>query len=343
MVARPPEGERTASGSRLCFEMSTFPLEAEATELSIVDLDSVRPSELEGFFHREHALWQDRLSWDVSGAVSAFRRAMERGGVSGKAVRCGSFTAGYGYFLVEAGRGVMTGLAVAPDWSAKDVGSLLVRSMIRELTLRGVSRIESQFVSFDAPWLVPCFEAEGFETFAREFRRLPLGVSGPRGHVEPPSAPFVFRAWKSWNLTEASELMQSAHVSGIDARMNELYRSSEGCRSLLTSVLRHRGCGAAILDASTVARDPGTDRAAGFAVVTETSVRKAHLAQLAVAPEFQGRGLGRLLLTRSVERLSEMGYDGLSLMVSRDNHRALDLYRSMGFELVIAFPVFSRD
>jgi ribosomal protein S18 acetylase RimI-like enzyme len=38
-----------------------------------------------------------------------------------------------------------------------------------------------------------------------------------------------------------------------------------------------------------------------------------------------------------------MGYDGLSLMVSRDNRRALDLYRSMGFALVIAFPVFSRD
>jgi ribosomal protein S18 acetylase RimI-like enzyme len=77
--------------------------------------------------------------------------------------------------------------------------------------------------------------------------------------------------------------------------------------------------------------------------VTETSVRKAHLAQLAVAPDFQGRGLGRLLLTRTLERLTEMGYDGLSLMVSRDNRRALDLYRSMGFALVIAFPVFGRD
>jgi ribosomal protein S18 acetylase RimI-like enzyme len=137
--------------------------------------------------------------------------------------------------------------------------------------------------------------------------------------------------------------MQSAHVSGIDARMNELYRSSEGCRSLLTSVLRHRGCGAAIPDASTIARESLTDRAVGFAVVTETSVRKAHLAQLAVAPDFQGRGLGRLLLNRTIERLSEMGYDRLSLMVSRDNHRALDLYRSMGFELVIVFPVFRRD
>ncbi len=351
--------------------MSTLPLATRDPELQIVDLDSVRPSELEGFFRRELALWRDRLSWDVSSAVTSFRRALERGGVSGKAIRCGSETAAYGYFLVESGRGVLTGLAVAPEWRGRDLGPVLVRAMIREIALRGVSRIESQFLSFDAPWLAPCFEEEGFETFVREFRRLrlqagshqhersasrrrvaereaagvgPHGTEGSPGGDEPLKAdPFVYRSWKSWNLTEASCVMHSAHVSGVDARMNELYRSSEGCRSLLTSVLRHRGCGSAILDVSSVARDPHTDRAAGFAVVTETSPRQAHLAQLAVAPDYQGRGLGRRILGRVIERLQGMGYDGLSLMVSRENHRALDLYRSIGFDLSIAFPVFSRD
>jgi ribosomal protein S18 acetylase RimI-like enzyme len=324
--------------------MSTVLLETRESELRIVDLDSVRPSDLEGFFRRELALWRDRLSWDVSSAVTAFRRALERGGVQGKAILCGSSTAAYGYYLVESGRGVLTGLAVAPQWRGRDVGPLLVRAMIQELELRGVSRIESQFLSFDAPWLVHCFESEGFESFVREFRRMVLSPPSSRPKQSPTAAdPFVYRTWKSWNLTEASQVMQSAHVSGIDARMNELYRTSEGCRSLLTSVLRHRGCGAAILEASPVARDPQTDCAVGFAVVTETSSRKAHLAQLAVAPDYQGRGLGRRILSRVVERLSDMGYDGLSLMVSRENHRALDLYRSTGFERVIAFPVFSRD
>ncbi|HEY7820406.1 MAG TPA: GNAT family N-acetyltransferase [Vicinamibacteria bacterium] len=321
--------------------MSTLPLSREP-ELEIVDLDSVRPSELEGFFRRELALWRDRLAWDVSSAIHAFRRALERGGVTGKAVRCGSSAAAYGYFLVESNRGVLTGLAVAPEWRGRDVGPLLVRAMIRELALRGVSRIESQFLSFDAHWLVPCFEAEGFETFVREFRRLSLKASGTPRNEARGEDPFLYRCWRSWNLTEASAVMQSAHLSGIDSRMNELYRTSDGCRALLTSVLRHRGCGSAILDVSSVARDPRTDRAAGFAVVTETSPGQAHLAQLAVAPEYQGRGLGRQILVRVIERLKEMRYDGLSLMVSRENHRALDLYRSMGFELSIAFPVFSR-
>ncbi|HJS74226.1 MAG TPA: hypothetical protein VJ921_08075, partial [Vicinamibacteria bacterium] len=250
--------------------MSTLPLSRGEPDLQIVDLDSLRPSELEGFFRRELALWRDRLAWDVSSAISSFRRALERGGVTGKAVRCGSSVAAYGYFLVESNRGVLTGLAVAPEWRGKDVGPVLRRAMIEEIAQRDVPRIESQFLSFDAPWLVPCFDAQGFETFVREFRRLPLKGRRARGGEPPAEDPFLHRGWRSWNLTEASAVMQSAHVSGIDARMNELYRSAEGCRSLLTSVLRHRGCGSAILDVSSVARDPHTDRAAGFAVVTET-------------------------------------------------------------------------
>ncbi|HEX9725648.1 MAG TPA: GNAT family N-acetyltransferase [Vicinamibacteria bacterium] len=40
--------------------------------------------------------------------------------------------------------------------------------------------------------------------------------------------------------------------------------------------------------------------------------------QLTVASDYQGRGPGRRILSRVVKRLSDMGYDGLSLRVSRD-------------------------
>ncbi|MGH9321554.1 MAG: GNAT family N-acetyltransferase [Vicinamibacteria bacterium] len=328
--------------------MSSLPVEAHATELRIVDLDSVRVYELEGFFRRELALWRDRLLWDVSGAVSAFRRALDRGAVQGKAIRCGSATAGYGYFIIESGRGVLTGLAIASDWRETEIGPVLVRALIDDLERRDVERIETQFVSFESPWLVPCFEAEGFQSFWREFRRLPLKVLKARSAKagDPPLRAlesFSWNPWRAWNLNEASQLMQSAHVGGVDSRMNELYRSVDGCRALLNNVLRHRGCGAAIAEASIVVRDEPTHRAVGFALVTETAPRQAHLAQLAVAPEFQRRGVGRQLLARTIERLSDLGFGSLSLMVSGGNHRALAVYRAMGFELVIPFPVFSRD
>jgi ribosomal protein S18 acetylase RimI-like enzyme len=321
--------------------MSAFAAEPFADgPLQVVDLDSVRVSELEVFFNQELAQWRERLLWDVSGALAALRRALERGGVNGKAIRCGPSTVGYAYFIVEGGRGVVTGLSVAPGWRGAGAAKLLVRAVVSELRRRGVARIESQFVSFDSPWLVSCFEGERFRSFWREFRRLNL--PRPRA-VAASTAPLALQPWKSFMLTEASLLMQSAHAGGADARMNEMYRTAEGCRALLTNVLRHRGCGSAIPAASVVARHGGTQRTMGFAIVTETSSKQAHLAQLAVAPSFQSQGIGRRLLDHCIDRLLDLGFDTLSLMVSRDNERAVRLYRSVGFEPVLRFPIFRRD
>lgn len=326
--------------------MTSAAAESPATDLRVVDLESIRASDLEGLFRQELAQWRECLFWDVTGAIAALRRAMERAGVQGKAIRSGGSTAGYGYFLVEANRGVVTGLAVAPEWRESDAGPLLVRALLADLEHRGVSRIESQFVSFDAPWLLPAFQEEGFRTYWREFRRLSLMVvsssaSGSSASAATDAISLV--SWKPWNLTEAAELMQKAHVNGVDATMNELYQTSEGCRALLTNVLRHGGCGSAVPDASVIARDRSSGRAAGFAVVTETSPRHAHLAQLAVSPRFQRQGVSRRLLTHVHQRLLHLGFHTLSLMVSGGNDRALRLYRSLGFEPVVRFPVFSRE
>lgn len=320
--------------------MSSFPIESSTgRRLQVVDLAAVRASELETLFRHELVEWRERLYWDVSGAVTAIRRALDRQGVQGKAIRSGTATVAYAYYLVEGDRGVVTGLSVAPEWRGGEAARLLIRAAVEDLSRR-VSRIESQFVSFEAPGIVPGFEAEGFRTYWREFRRLPL--RWPRA-VEVSADFLEIQPWKGWNLTEASMVMQSAHHGGIDADMNEMYRTSEGCRALLTNVLRHRGCGTALSEASALARHGGSRRAVGFAVVTETSASHAHLAQLAVLPSFQGRGVGRRLLAYVTDRLLERGFETLSLMVSRENARAVDLYCGVGFEPVLRFPVFRRE
>jgi mycothiol synthase len=67
------------------------------------------------------------------------------------------------------------------------------------------------------------------------------------------------------------------------------------------------------------------------------------LAQIAVVPDYQGRGVGRCLMDYSVARLAERHFDTLSLMVSRANAPALRLYQRMGFQSVLAFPVFTWE
>jgi ribosomal protein S18 acetylase RimI-like enzyme len=76
---------------------------------------------------------------------------------------------------------------------------------------------------------------------------------------------------------------------------------------------------------------------------TEIAPRQGHLAQVAVLPEYQRQGLGRLLLRYGLSRLVELGFDTLSLIVSRLNRRALKMYQLIGFQSVLSFPVFTWE
>ncbi len=55
------------------------------------------------------------------------------------------------------------------------------------------------------------------------------------------------------------------------------------------------------------------------------------MTDLAVDPAAQGRGVGRLLLARAVERLTAAGHPRLGLAVTRGNDRARRLYDALGF------------
>ena len=56
-----------------------------------------------------------------------------------------------------------------------------------------------------------------------------------------------------------------------------------------------------------------------------------YVANLAVDPEYQNRGIGRRLLATAAHRAQERGYRRLSLHVAASNAPALHLYESAGF------------
>jgi len=63
-------------------------------------------------------------------------------------------------------------------------------------------------------------------------------------------------------------------------------------------------------------------------------VDEAHLANIAVAPEWRGRGLGELLLVTVIDRAVELGLAVVTLEVRVSNLRAQKLYRKYGFGVV---------
>jgi len=92
--------------------MASFVAPRALPNLQVVDLSRMRPHELKSLWEREVRMWRDKLDWDVSGAIAALERAVDRGGLAGKAVRCGGVTAAYAYYIVEGDRGVISGFAV---------------------------------------------------------------------------------------------------------------------------------------------------------------------------------------------------------------------------------------
>jgi ribosomal protein S18 acetylase RimI-like enzyme len=224
--------------------------------------------------------------------------------------------------------------------SSEEVGARVLDSLVAALKSEApVTRIESQFVSFGGQELAGEFASHGFEHFQRAFLRRSLGGLPPENRWTPSA---VIDLWDGSCLERAARLMQLAHEGRVDAQMNELYRTQAGCQTLLQNIIFQRGCGKLVPSASFVAREASGDLS-GFVISTEISPRNAHLAQIAVEPDVQGRGLGRAFLVRTLHALARAGYETVSLMVSGSNEKAYALYESTGFEAVIDFPVFSWD
>ncbi len=68
-----------------------------------------------------------------------------------------------------------------------------------------------------------------------------------------------------------------------------------------------------------------------------------HVKDLAVAPEFRGRGIGTLLLKHALATLEAQGAHATKLEVREDNDPALALYRQHGFEHRRTVPRYYAD
>ncbi len=77
------------------------------------------------------------------------------------------------------------------------------------------------------------------------------------------------------------------------------------------------------------------DELVGYSIVsTGREVGEAHILNLCVRPESQGRGIGRWILQRIVEQARSFGCRQVLLEARPSNRVALRLYRSTGFEQV---------
>ena len=64
--------------------------------------------------------------------------------------------------------------------------------------------------------------------------------------------------------------------------------------------------------------------------------QRAYLYAFRIHEEHQGKGLGKFLMKTVMDKLSEDGYSEFTIGVEDDNTRAIHIYKSFGFNEVIA-------
>jgi len=109
----------------------------------------------------------------------------------------------------------------------------------------------------------------------------------------------------------------------------------------ITPAIAHlRGCGEYLPQASRVALHRATRKLAAILALTRVRSGTAHIPQVAVAPEWQGQGLGTRLMESSFEELRRQGYHEISLTVTGLNGAAERLYERMGFQTFQTFGAY---
>lgn len=71
--------------------------------------------------------------------------------------------------------------------------------------------------------------------------------------------------------------------------------------------------------------------------------RRGWLHHLAVAPDYQDRGIGTTLLAQIEERLRAKGCLKVNLLVHRDNEGARRLYKRLGYEEMAPFVAMGKE
>lgn len=75
----------------------------------------------------------------------------------------------------------------------------------------------------------------------------------------------------------------------------------------------------------------------------ENLAPEGELARLAVLPDEQNRGLGRIMLQFGMDELKRRGYKGIHILVNKHNAKAIKCYAVFGFRVVGECHMYEQD
>jgi len=273
--------------------------------------------------------WLQELHWDFHEVSAAVTSGLARGSLSGRVSYVGRRPLAYCYYLEDEGRILLGSLFASAPERGRGLEEDLLGEVLAEVQGLGrPSRIECQTLFSTARDADRTFARQGFAGGARLYMQAELERPVRRAERRW-TGPGRCRAVTRSDLTALAQLIHQSHVGSLDAALNLTYSSVSHCRQFIETLVVRAGCGPFDTEASCVVEVDG--RAIGVLLASRLSQGNGHVCQVSVAAEWQGRGLGRLLVERSLRAFAAAGLERASLSVTLANRRALKLYEQLGF------------
>jgi len=308
--------------------------------VELIPLSSVSCYSMTDILREEQASWISDLKWDYSEPQQIVSEMIDRAELPGHVALFEGQPAGYSYYLCRQGQGLLGNCFVTAKLYGLGLEERLLRANIESIRRNpGISRIEAQLVDLRKSRQGRFFERSGFRRYERCFLLRQVEPCAPI----PLSDKLSLEKWNDTALEPAAELTSLAYQGTADWGMAHHYRAPSDCLEFLCSLVFRPGCGLLLREASFCAWVRSSRRLAGYILTSVVSTKNGHIPQVAVAPDYQGHGLGTVLVSRVIRALSEIGYFSVSLSVTCENQRALNLYRKLGFEPLFYFDAFAWD
>jgi ribosomal protein S18 acetylase RimI-like enzyme len=315
----------------------------QLTNVEILDLRHFSSADLRTLLDEEVEVWGNLLAWDYRGSADMILRYADAKILPGyAAVERGSIV-GYSFFVYEGSKGVVGDLFVSPRRpDARAIELQMVEHVIETLQQSpGILRVEAQLLTHRTGELAANFISAGFQRYRRLFLALQLqGVGAP--HIAPVRVPedILIRRWAEQDYQPAAGVITASYRAHIDSEINDQYRTNAGSNRFLNNIVRFPGCGVFDTDSSFVAIHRPSNALIGLILCSRVKDDVGHVTQVCLVPEYRRLGIGESLIVNTYNSLRSRNFSALSLTVTEANHRAVDLYRRLGFDELRVFDAF---
>jgi ribosomal protein S18 acetylase RimI-like enzyme len=311
--------------------------------VEILDLRHFSSADLRPLLSEEVEAWGALLSWDYRSSADMVLRYVDAKILPGYAAVERGNIVGYSFFVYEGSKGVVGDLFVSPRRSDAHAIELQMADHIVETLQQspGIHRVEAQLLTHSTGDLVTPFVSVGFQRHRRLFLVLHLkGTGAPQ--IKPVLVPeeILVRRWAEQDYQAAAGVITAAYRVHIDSEINDQYRTNSGSIRFLNNIVRFPGCGVFDADSSFAAIHRPSNALIGLILCSRVRDDVGHVTQVCLVPEYRGVGIGEHLIACTCNSLRNRNFNMLSLTVTEANHRAVDLYRQLGFAGKRVFDAF---